>query len=104
VKLTKMVEMEKSLSHFRNFKQILLKSCDQFRAVERIRGVTILLLRATSQKTKKKASQILRSYGTDPHDMPQLDSVFHHYGNMVLGNLTIMVTSVDIFQMSLQKR
>ena len=29
VKLTKMVETEKSLSHFRNFKQILLKSCDQ---------------------------------------------------------------------------
>lgn len=39
-------------------------------AIERIRGVTILLLRASSQKTKKKASQILRSYGTDPHDMP----------------------------------
>ena len=46
------------------------------KAVERIRGVTSSLLRATSQQSKNQVSNILNSYGIDINSMPELEAAF----------------------------
>ena len=46
------------------------------RAVERIKSVTISLLRATSQQSKDQVSKILQDNGIDPTTLPELEDAF----------------------------
>ena len=46
------------------------------KAVERIRSVTVSLLKMTAQQSKAQVSKILRDNGIDPSTMPELQDVF----------------------------
>ena len=46
------------------------------RAVERIRSVTVSLLRATAQQSQAQVKKILEGKGIDPNSMPKLQNAF----------------------------
>ena len=50
------------------------------RAVERIRSVTVSLLRATAQQSQAQVKKILEGKGIDPNSMPKLQNAFLQSG------------------------